>query len=93
MFYESREEVTIPAGKTFHVRCRVPPSFDTSDSVVLYESPEESTILEHLSVGEGLLEISKNRWSLVHVPISNHTKHEVGVSARLIKLFQIYKII
>ena len=77
-----REEVTIPAGKTFHVRCRVPPSFDTSDSVVLYESPEESTILEHLSVGEGLLEISKNRWPLVHVPISNHTKHEITLPKR-----------
>ena len=58
-----REDVTIPAGKTF---C-VPPSFDPSNPVVLYESPEESTSLEQLSIGEGLLEISKRRWPLVQV--------------------------
>ncbi len=77
-----REDVSIPAGKTIHVRCRVPSCFDTSDPVVLYEPPEESTTLEHLSVGEGLLEINKSRWPLVNVPISNHTKHEIVLPKR-----------
>lgn len=60
-----KENVTIPAGKTVHVRCRVPPIFDTSDPVVLYEPSEESRALEQLSVGEGLLEISNSRWPLI----------------------------
>ena len=77
-----REDVTIPAGKTLRVRCRVPPSFDPSNPVVLYESPEESPSLEQLSIGEGLLKISKMRWSLVHMPISNHTKHEITLPKR-----------
>lgn len=77
-----KEDVTILAGRTVHVRCRVPPTLDTSDSVVLYEPPEESACLEQLSVGEGLLEISDNRWPLIHVPISNHTKHEITIPKR-----------
>lgn len=77
-----KEDVTIPARRTVHVRCRVPPTLDTSDSVVLYEPPEESACLEQLSVGEGLLEISDNRWPLIHVPISNHTKHEITIPKR-----------
>lgn len=77
-----REDVSIPAGKTVHVRCRVPPTFDTSDPVVLYEPSEESTTLEQLSVREGLLEISNSRWPLVNVPISNHTKHEIILPKR-----------
>lgn len=77
-----KENVTIPAGKTIHVQCRVPPSFDTSDPVVLYEPSENSTTLEQLSVGEGLLELSKSRWPRIHVPISNHTKHEIILPKR-----------
>lgn len=71
--------MTIPAGKTVHVRCRVPPIFDTSNSVVLYELSEESRTLEELSVGEGVLEKGNSRWPLISVPISNHTKHEMSL--------------
>lgn len=77
-----KEDVRIPAGKTVHVRCRVPPTLDTSDSVVLYEPSGENTCLEQLSIGEGLLEITNSRWPLIHVPISNHTKHEITLSKR-----------
>lgn len=77
-----KENVSIPAGRTLHVRCRVPLSFDTSDPVVLYEPSEDSMALEQLSIGEGLLQISKNGRPLVHVPISNHTKHEIILPKR-----------
>lgn len=77
-----KENVTIPADNTVHVRCKVPPTLDMSDPVVLYEPPEENACLAQLSVGEGLLEISRSKWPLVHVPISNHTKHEVILPKR-----------
>jgi hypothetical protein len=77
-----KEDLSIPAGKTLHVRCRVPPTFDTSNPVVLYEPAEGSTPLEQLSVGEGILEINNSRWPLVNVPVSNHTKHEVILPKR-----------
>lgn len=65
-----------------HARCRIPASFDTSNPVVLYEPLEDSTTLEQLSVGDGLLGIRKGRWPLVNVPISNHTRHEIILPKR-----------
>ena len=72
----------IPPGRTVQVWCRVPPNFEASDSLVLYEPAEESTALGELSVGEGLLEINNTRWPYVKVPISNHSKHEVFLPKR-----------
>lgn len=77
-----KEDVNIPAGKTMHVRCRVPSNFNMSNPIVLYEPSEESTTLEQLSLGDGLLEVSKGRWPFVDVPISNHNKHEITLPRR-----------
>ena len=77
-----RDNVVIPAGSAVHVWCRVPPNFDASDPIVLYEPAEENPILEQLSVGEGLLEIKHTRRPYVKVPISNHSKHEVTLPKR-----------
>lgn len=77
-----RDNIVIPAGSTIHVWCRVPPNFDTSDPLVLYEPAEENPVLGQLSVGEGLLEIYHTRRPYVKVPISNHSKHEVTLPKR-----------
>ena len=77
-----KDHAIIPPGRTAHVWCRVPPNFDVSDPVVLYEPTEESAVLGQLSVGEGLLEINNTRWPYVKVPISNHSKHEVTLPKR-----------
>jgi len=45
-----RKNVNVPAGRTMHVRCRIPRIFDATDPVVLYEPPEQSIPLEQLSV-------------------------------------------
>lgn len=50
--------------------------------LVLYEPLEQSTALEQLSIGEGLLEIRSSRWPHVKVPILNHTKHEITIPKR-----------
>ncbi|XP_042351190.1 uncharacterized protein LOC121949540 isoform X2 [Plectropomus leopardus] len=76
-----KEDMSIPAGKTMHVQCRVPPMFDMSDPVVLYEPSEENMTLQQLSVGEGILETS-SRWPLITMPISNHTKQNTILPKR-----------
>lgn len=35
-----RDDVTIPAGKTIQVQCRIPPNFNTTNPLVLYEPTE-----------------------------------------------------
>ena len=77
-----RDNIVIPAGSAVHVWCRVPPNFDTSDPLVLYEPAEENPVLGELSVGEGLLEINHTRRPYVKVPISNHSKHEITLPKR-----------
>ena len=77
-----KDNVVIPAGRTVQVWCRVPPNFDTSDPIVLYEPAEENPVMGQLSVGEGLLEINHTRRPYVKVPISNHSKHEVTLPKR-----------
>lgn len=69
-------------GRTVHVWCRVPPNFDVSDPLVLYEPAEKSAALGQLSVGEGLLEVNDTRWPYVKVHISNHSKYEVTLPKR-----------
>lgn len=73
--------ICIPVCKEVNVMCRVPRTFDTSDPVIFYELAD-STTLEHLSVAEGLLEISKSKWPLIILPISNHNKHEIVIPRR-----------
>lgn len=81
------------------MQCRVPPTFDVNNRLVLYEPDESSTNLEQLSVGEGLLEISLSRWPCVSVPFSNHTKHEIilpkrttlGTIQHVVKVFEMGK--
>ncbi|TKS84065.1 Retrovirus-related Pol polyprotein from transposon 412 [Collichthys lucidus] len=77
-----KDHAFIPPGRTVHVWCRVPPSFDASNPLVLYEPADDSTALGQLSVGGGLLEIDNSRRPYVKVPISNHSKHEITVPKR-----------
>ncbi|KAJ7991310.1 hypothetical protein DPEC_G00296000 [Dallia pectoralis] len=77
-----RNHAIIPPGRTVQVWCRIPPNFDLSDPIVLYEPAEESVVLGQLSVGEGLLEINNIRRPYVKVPISNHSKHDVMLPRR-----------
>lgn len=77
-----KDNAVIPPGRTVHVWCRVPPNFDASDPLVLYEPAEETAALGELSVGEGLLEINNTRRPYVKVPISNHSKHEITLPKR-----------
>ena len=62
--------------------CRVPCNLNTSIPLVLYEPIEESTVLDQLSVGEGLLEINNTQCPYVKVPISNDSKHEITLPKR-----------
>lgn len=77
-----KDNATIPPGKTVHVWCRVPPNFDASDPLVLYEPTDESAVLGQLSVGEGLLEINNAQRPYLKVPISNHSRNEITVPKR-----------
>lgn len=77
-----RDNIVIPAGKAVNVWCRVPPNFDTTDPLVLYEPTGENPVLDQLSVGEGLLEINHTRRPHVKVPLSNHSKHDVTLPKR-----------
>ena len=90
-----KDHAIISPGRIIHVWCRVPPNFDASDALVLYEPAEESAALGQLSVGEGLLEISNTRRPYVKVPISNHSKHEVTLPKRtsLRTIQQVIKIL
>lgn len=45
------KEVTIFAGHVVHIKCKVPPKIDPSDSVVLFEPTLDSVQLEALSMG------------------------------------------
>lgn len=71
-----KEDVLIPAAKTVHVRCKVPPTLDVSDPVVLYEPPDENACLAQLSMGEGLLEISHTDgpWFVYRFPTTQNMK-------------------
>lgn len=64
-----KDNVIIPLGRTVQVCCRIPPNFDTSDPLVLYEPAEERAALGQLSVGEGLLEIKNGQRPYIKVPI------------------------
>lgn len=43
-------EVTIPAGQVKNVKCKMPPMFDISNPVVLFEPSEDNPQLQPLDV-------------------------------------------
>lgn len=56
-----KDHAIIPPGRTIHLRCRVPPNFDVSHPLFLYEPADENTTLGQLSVGESLMDIDNTR--------------------------------
>lgn len=51
------KDVVVPAGQVTWVRCRVPPTMNPCDRLVLFEVDEGSQPLEQLEVVTGLVEI------------------------------------
>lgn len=76
------QHVVIPAGQVRHVKCEIPPTFDTSNPLVLFEPSESSPQLQQLDVSDSLIEICQAKVPFVRVPISNHTKHDVTLPCR-----------
>ena len=59
-------DVVIPAGQVTWVRCRVPPTMNPSDCLVLFEADEGSQVLEQLDVLTGLVQIQNQARPLRH---------------------------
>ncbi|XP_061817764.1 uncharacterized protein [Nerophis lumbriciformis] len=77
-------DVVIPAGAVRQVKCRIPPMFDTSNPLVLFEPNENNPQLQQLDVGDSLLEINHAKVPCLRIPIGNHNKHEVTLSCKTI---------
>ncbi|XP_067334566.1 uncharacterized protein [Channa argus] len=77
-------DVVIPAGQVRNVKCKVPSTFDTSNSLVLFEPHEDNPQLQQLDVGDSLIEITQAKVSYVTVPISNRTKHSITLNCRTV---------
>lgn len=65
------KEVAIRAGHMAHIKCKVPPKFDSSDSVVLFEPAHDKAQLKTLGLGTGLRKIHQTNRPFVKVPILN----------------------
>lgn len=72
--------VIIPAGQVAWVQCRVSPKLAQMDSVVLFEPQDDNARLRHLDIGEGLLEVPKQRNSCVSISIGNNTGCDVTLA-------------
>lgn len=75
-------DVVIPAGQVRLVKCKVPSTFDTSKSPVLFEPSENNPQLQQLDVGDSLIEVCHEKAPYVKVPIGNHTKHDMTLFSR-----------
>ncbi|KAK2908370.1 hypothetical protein Q8A73_009443 [Channa argus] len=77
-------DVVVPAGQVRNVKCKVPSTFDTSNSLVLFEPHEDNPQLQQLDVGDSLIEITQAKVPYVTVPISNRTKHSITLNCRTV---------
>uniref|UniRef100_A0A3B1J7S5 ribonuclease H n=1 Tax=Astyanax mexicanus TaxID=7994 RepID=A0A3B1J7S5_ASTMX len=77
-----QRDVVIRAGQVAHVKCKLPDTLESPFSVVLFEPSQESTQLEKLDLGDGLMEVCSAKSSFVNVPIGNHNKHDVTLPRR-----------
>lgn len=75
------KEITILVGHVAHIKCKVPPKMNTSDSVLRFEPAHDTAQLETLSVGAGLLKVHQMNRPFIKVPVSNHSKHDVTLSS------------
>ena len=76
--------MVIPAGQIRLVKCKIPPTFDTSKSLVLFEPNENNSQLQQLDAGDSLIEISHGKAPNVRIPICNHTIHDVTLPSRTV---------
>lgn len=76
------KEVTISAGHVAHIKCRVPTHINLPETLVLFEPTFDSTQLDRLSIGAGLMEIHKTDRPFIKVPVSNHSNHDVTLPGR-----------
>ncbi|XP_072562291.1 uncharacterized protein [Paramormyrops kingsleyae] len=75
-------DVVIPAGQVRYVKCRIPPTFNTSKALVLFEPSDINPQLQQLDVGNSLIEICQAKVPYVRVPIGNHMKHDVTLPCK-----------
>ncbi|KAK7880665.1 hypothetical protein WMY93_032696 [Mugilogobius chulae] len=71
------KSVTVYPSQVAYIKCRVPESISSTESLVLFEPMFNCAHLEPLSVGAGLLEIQKTDRPYVKIPVSNYSKQSV----------------
>jgi len=68
---------TVYPSQVAYIKCRVPESISSTESIVLFEPALNDVHLEQLSIGAGLLQIEKTDRPYVKIPVSNYSSQSV----------------
>lgn len=73
-------DVVIHPGHLANIKVPVPESF--TESVALFELHTDDPQLEHLDIGDGLVEVHHAERPFVEIPVGNTTQHDVILASR-----------
>lgn len=73
------KDVVIPARQVTWVRCRVLPTMNPCDHLVLFKADESSQSLNQLDIMMGLVKIQNPAKPYVMIAVGNKTKHDVAL--------------
>jgi hypothetical protein len=78
-----KKKVVIPSGQTMNISCRANTGPIRGNSPALFEPDEQTNMPIGLTVQEALTTVKQGKSSLIDIPVTNTTQHDIVLPGRL----------
>ena len=80
----SKKKVVVPSGQTMNISCRANTGPIRRNSPALFEPDEQTHMPIGLTVQEALTTVKQGKSSLIDIPVTNTTQHDIVLPGRLV---------